>query len=470
MAVPTTGVDFLDRVRRSALIEPARLDDYMHVVESEGELDPDPRKLATRMIRDSMLSYFHAAMLLQGKSRGFRLGHYQVLERLGSGGMGNVYLCYHTVLKRCAAVKVLPTDKSREHVWRQRFRREAEAIAGLNHPNIVRAYDVGEERHLHYLVMEFVEGVSLTALVRQKGALPHEQACHYIRQAAHGLQHAFEAGLIHRDIKPENLLITREGIVKILDMGLVLFHGKNEEELTARFEQGSILGTADYLSPEQAIDSHKVDIRSDIYSLGATFYLALTGRTLFGEGLVAQKLLWHQVRDIVPVRQHRPDVPEGLEAVVMKMLGKKPEDRYDTPSEVALALEQWTPCEPPPPRAIVTQRLSPMALELVGSESSEAPGHQAIMSALSSFRPEAEKPTARSRATEANAPSVIVPTAEPMKPPPPPVIDTTPALETTTPRKEARPTIPTWLWLAAGGVVAFLLAVILVLIVLLLQK
>src|SRR5205085_3963910 len=157
MAVPVTSDDFLERLRRSELVEPARLDDYMRTLESDGVIDPDPRKLVTRMIRDGLLSYFHAAMLLQGKSKGFRLAQYQVLERLGSGGMGNVYLCYHTVLKRCAAVKVLPADKSREHVWRARFKREAEAVAALNHPNIVRAYDVGEDRRLHYLVMEFVE-------------------------------------------------------------------------------------------------------------------------------------------------------------------------------------------------------------------------------------------------------------------------------------------------------------------------
>jgi serine/threonine protein kinase len=466
MAIPATGVDFLERVRRSDLVDPARLEEY---VSQLGEADPDPRKLATKMIRDGMLTYFHAAMLLQGKSRGFRLGQYQVLERLGSGGMGNVYLCYHTVLKRCAAIKVLPTDKSREHVWRERFRREAEAIAGLNHPNIVRAYDVGEERQLHYLVMEFVEGVSLTALVRQKGALPVGQACHYICQAALGLEHAYGVGIIHRDIKPENLLITRTGAVKILDMGLVLFHGKNDEELTARFEKGSILGTADYLSPEQAIDSHKVDIRSDIYSLGATFYLALTGRTLFGEGSVAQKLLWHQVRQVAPVREHRPDVPAELETVVMKMLAKVPADRYATPAEVAKALEPWAEGLQPLPDARSTQRLSPLALTLVGSDAEESPAHQSILNTLASFKPESEKPTARSRNTEARAQAVMVPSPDVEKPKPVPVNQ---KLEDE-PAAPARPThAPAilWLWIAMGGVVTFLLAVIVVLVVLLLQK
>ncbi|HEV3078267.1 MAG TPA: serine/threonine-protein kinase [Gemmataceae bacterium] len=466
MAVPATGVDFLERVRKSELLDPARLDEY---VSHLGEADSDPRKLATQMIRDGMLTYFHAAMLLQGKSKGFRLGHYQVLERLGSGGMGNVYLCYHTVLKRCAAIKVLPTDKSREHVWRERFRREAEAIAGLNHPNIVRAYDVGEDRQLHYLVMEFVEGISLTSLVRQKGALPYSQACHYMRQAALGLQHAFEIGIIHRDIKPENLLITRDGAVKILDMGLVLFHGKNEEELTARFEKGSILGTADYLSPEQAIDSHKVDIRSDIYSLGATFYLALTGRTLFSEGSVAQKLLWHQVRPVTPVRQHRPDVPEELEAVVMKMLAKAPDDRFATPAAVVKALEPWTEGLPPAPEARSTQRLSRLALTLVGSDAEEAPAHQSIMNALASFKPEVEKPTARSRNTEAGPQAVTVPSPVVEKTKPEPVKQE-PVAAPAAPVRAGRAPLALWLWIAMGGVVTFLLAVIAVLVVLLLQK
>ncbi len=465
MAVPATGVDFLERVRKSELVDGARLDEY---VSHLGEADSDPRKLATHMIRDGMLTYFHAAMLLQGKSKGFRLGQYQVLERLGSGGMGNVYLCYHTVLKRCAAIKVLPTDKSREHVWRERFRREAEAIAGLNHPNIVRAYDVGEDRQLHYLVMEFVEGISLTSLVRQKGALPYSQACHYIRQAALGLQHAFEIGVIHRDIKPENLLITREGAVKILDMGLVLFHGKNDDELTARFEKGSILGTADYLSPEQAIDSHKVDIRSDIYSLGATFYLALTGRTLFGEGSIAQKLLWHQVRPVTPLRQHRPDVPEELEAVVMKMLAKAPEDRYSTPAEVAQALEPWTEGSPPAPAARSTQRLSRLALMLVGSDAEEAPAHQSIMNALASFKPEAEKPTARSRNTEAGPQAAMVPSPPIEKTKPEPGKQELVVESAALPGGRHVPAL--WLWIAMGGVVTFLLSVIVVLVVLLLHK
>ncbi len=253
-------------------------------------------------MRDGLLTTFQAEQFLQGKWRRFTIGKYKVLERLGSGGMGSVYLCEHKLMRRRVAVKVLPSAKAEDTSSLERFYREARAVAALDHPNIVRAYDIDQDDKLHFLVMEHVDGCSLQEIIKKTGPMDVLRACHYIRQAALGLQHAHEtAGLVHRDIKPGNILVDRNGIVKILDMGLARFFHDEDDMLTKKFEE-NVLGTADYLAPEQALDSHSVDIRADIYSLGATFYFCLTGRTPFAEGTVAQKLIWHQTRQPKPLR------------------------------------------------------------------------------------------------------------------------------------------------------------------------
>ncbi|MCS7017446.1 MAG: serine/threonine protein kinase, partial [Gemmatales bacterium] len=197
----------------------------------------------------------------------FTIGKYKVLEKLGSGGMGQVFLCEHLLMRRRVAIKVLPTSKAQDPAGLERFYREARAIAAVDHPNLVRAYDIDQADNLHFLVMEYVDGVSLQELVKKVGPLPVLRACHYIYGAAVGLQHVHEIGLVHRDIKPGNILVDRNGLVKILDLGLARFF-HDADELTKKYDE-NILGTADYLSPEQAIDSHTVDIRADIYSLGA---------------------------------------------------------------------------------------------------------------------------------------------------------------------------------------------------------
>ena len=223
------------------------------------------------LVRDGLLTHFQAEQFLQGKWRRFTIGKYKVLETLGAGGMGSVYLCEHKLMRRRVAVKVLPAAKAEDPAALERFYREARAVAALDHPNIVRAYDIDQDENLHFLVMEYVDGASLQEIVKKSGPLDVLRACHYIRQAAVGLQHAHEAGLVHRDIKPGNILVDRTGTVKILDMGLARFFHDEEDMLTKKYDE-NVLGTADYLAPEQALDSHGVDIRADIYSLGATFY------------------------------------------------------------------------------------------------------------------------------------------------------------------------------------------------------
>src|SRR6516164_1460235 len=316
MPLPASSADFLDLVQKSGLVEDKRLAAYADKLRADHTFPADAKGLADRTIRDGILTHFQADQILQGKWRRFNIGKYKVLERLGQGGMGSVYLCEHRLMRRRVAVKVLPTAKADDPSSLERFYREARAVAALDHPNIVRAYDIDQDEKLHFLVMEHVDGASLQEIIKKNGPMDVLRACHYIRQAALGLQHAHDAaGLVHRDIKPGNILVDRNGIVKILDMGLARFFYDEEDILTKKYDE-NVLGTADYLAPEQATDSHNVDIRADIYSLGATFYFVLTGRTPFGEGTIAQKLLWHQTRKPRPIRSLRPDVPDGIAAVL----------------------------------------------------------------------------------------------------------------------------------------------------------
>lgn len=349
MATPASTEEFLDLVRKSGVTDERRFTDYVAKGRAANSLAPDAPRMAGLLVRDGILTQFQAEQILQGKWRRFTIGKYKVLERIGSGGMGSVYLCEHKLMRRRVAVKVLPTAKASDPTALERFYREARAVAALDHPNIVHAYDIDQDEQLHFLVMEYVDGSNLQDIVKKVGPLDALRCCHYVRQAALGLEHANNAGLVHRDIKPGNILVDRTGVVKILDMGLARFFNDEEDMLTKNFDE-NVLGTADYLAPEQAIDSHAVDIRADIYSLGATFYFMLTGRTPFGEGTIAQKLLWHQTRQPKPVSEFRKDLPPELVALIGKMMHKDPANRFQSPGELAEALGPFTttPIEPPP--------------------------------------------------------------------------------------------------------------------------
>jgi serine/threonine protein kinase len=315
--------------------------------------------LADELVHAGFLTGFQAEKLLAGKWRGFLIsGKYRLLHRVGAGGMGAVYLCEHVLMQRQVALKVLPLADADDPSALDRFYREARAIARLDHPNIVRAHDIDREGKLHFLVLEYVDGCNLYDLVKSRGALSIERAAHYIRQAALGLQHAHEAGLVHRDIKPGNLLLDRQGNVKLLDLGLARFFHEEENAPPREWERGSALGTADYIAPEQVEDS-MVDIRADIYSLGATFYYLLAGRGPFHDGTTHQKLMWHQVRLPKPIRVRRPEVPEEMARVLEKMMAKDPEKRFQVPLETAAALEPWTQKAPPPPTDDEIPRLAP---------------------------------------------------------------------------------------------------------------
>jgi serine/threonine protein kinase len=270
-----------------------------------------------------------------------QLSRYQLLEELGRGGMGIVYRARHIRLGKIVALKVLSADGVRSAAASVRFQREQEAIGKLDHPHLVRAMDADEAEGMPFLVMEFCDGKDLSWLLRQHRRLPVADACELARQAALGLQHAHEHGLVHRDVKPSNVMLTRAGLVKVLDLGLALLRGgAMDEKLT---QTGGIMGTYDYMAPEQASESHDVDIRADVYSLGCTLYCLLTGRPPFADSRRAlDKIRAHAEAPVPPIRQLRPEVPEALAEVVQRMLAKQPHHRFATAGEVAIGLLPFT--------------------------------------------------------------------------------------------------------------------------------
>jgi serine/threonine protein kinase len=334
MPAPATTSDFLEICRKSGVVE----EDSLSTI--TGHAAANPMAAAKTLIRTGALTKFQAGQLLAGKYKGLRFDRLKILDRIGSGGMGTVFLCEHLGLRKQVAVKVLPPDQAGDEAVRERFFREARAAAALDHPNIVRVHDMASSGGVHYIVMEYVDGQDLQSILNKYGPLPHGRACGYIAQAALGLQHAHEKGLVHRDIKPANLLVDKMGVVKILDMGLARFNEDEKDNLTAKFDKGAVLGTADYMAPEQILASSQVDIRADIYSLGVTLYTLINGKPPFG-GSCTQKLVGHTTLKATSLSQIRREVPKGLSAIVDKMMAKDPAERYQMPAEVVEVLNPW---------------------------------------------------------------------------------------------------------------------------------
>jgi serine/threonine-protein kinase len=301
----------------------------------------DARALGRELVRRAWLTPFQANQVFVGRGRELVLGPYLLLERLGEGGMGQVFKARHQLMDRIVALKVIRKEclKSEEAV--RRFVREIRAAGQLSDPNIVIAHDAAQVGGTHILVTEYVEGTDLKKMMEQRGALPPAEACDYARQVARGLQHAHERGLVHRDIKPANLLVTAATRqLKILDMGLARLRHLEANDLTAGdvTQEGSVLGTPDYMAPEQAKESHTVDIRADLYSLGCTLHHLLAGKPPFAGGSLAQKIWKHQTDPPPKLEELRVDLPAGLGAVVRKLMAKRPQDRYQSPADAAAAL------------------------------------------------------------------------------------------------------------------------------------
>ena len=333
---------FITLVERSKLIDPPTLDSTVSAWKRQAtlsELD-DATPCAEHLVDTGLLTRWQARKLLEGRHRGFYLGKYKLLDHLGTGGMSSVYLAEHTRLRRRAAIKILPHRRAHDRAYFDRFQIEGQAVAALDHPNIVRAYDLDDDGSLHYLVMEYIEGRDLCHLVEEDGPLDFHTAAEYAAQAAAGLEHAHAGGLVHRDIKPANLLLDVKGTIKILDLGLAKFADDQRDT-----QADQVVGTADYLAPEQAAGGQSVDHRADIYSLGCTLYFLITGHPPFATGTSVERVAAHQRQSPPSLLVDRPDAPEPLVAICTRMMEKSPTARYQTAGEVRAALTEWLAAE-----------------------------------------------------------------------------------------------------------------------------
>ncbi len=306
----------------------------------------DPTALAKELIRLGKLTPYQAKAVYQGKGANLVLGNYVVMDKLGQGGMGMVLKACHRRMDRIVALKVLFSRVVKTPGAIERFHREVKAAARLTHPNIVTAYDADEVNQTHFLVMEFVEGADLAQLVAQKGPLPPAEAADCVMQAAKGLAYAHSQGVIHRDIKPANLLLDRHGVVRILDLGMARLDATGDADLT---ESGQIMGTVNYMAPEQSLNTKNTDARSDIYSLGMTLWFLLTGRPAYEGSTLVETLIAHRERPIPSLRAVRPDVSPGLEAIFTRMVAKSPDGRFANMTELIAALETCAAPSGPPP-------------------------------------------------------------------------------------------------------------------------
>jgi serine/threonine protein kinase len=339
---------FVDLLHDCRLVSPDQLDELRRHLLPHYR---DERTLAKHLVQRGWLTVYQVNQLLQGHAQELVLGPCRILDRLGEGAISQVYKAWHTVRQCLVALKVLRPDFLDNESAVHQFEREIHAVTRLSHPNIVTAVEVGQVGTRRFLAMEYMEGTDLGKFVQLSGPLPVGHACDYVRQAALGLQHAHENGLVHRDIKPANLFLSTPGeggglrlsdraVVKILDWGLSHMHLPRHQlkNTTAWIQPGALVGTADFMAPEQARDPRSVDIRADIYSLGCTLYFLLTGQVPFPGKSLMQKLLQHETAEPPAVEALRPDLPRTLPLVLRKMLAKRPEDRHPIPLAVAVVL------------------------------------------------------------------------------------------------------------------------------------
>ena len=341
--------EFLDTLRRSELLPSDRMDE----VDRLARPDEDPAGLALRLVESGDLTRFQADKLLSGLS-GLVIGKYRILSPLGRGGMGVVYLARErpgptNVVRPLIALKVLPPRKAEVDRVRDRFLREMALGEFIRpHPNIARPLDRGEQNGLLYIAMEYAPGRTVREIVQQDGVLAPGDAARIFGEIADGLASLHGVGLIHRDLKPGNIIVTPGGTAKLIDFGFALHLGDELPRDPALVGgKGYILGSMDYIAPEQATDATDVSPRSDLYALGASMYFSLSGCPPFPGGTAIQKIRWHRNDSPPPLRSIRPDVPVELAAVVSKLMAKNPDDRFASAAHVATILKQWaTPAVP----------------------------------------------------------------------------------------------------------------------------
>jgi serine/threonine protein kinase len=337
---PTLEI-FTERITQCGLMTKEECDAFINCM----TLKPRTAdRLAKELCRKGKLTEFQMQAIYEDRSSELVIGNCVVLDELDKGGMGQVYKAQHRTMKRIVAIKVLPSSATQSPELVKRFRREVETTAKLSHPNIVTAYNADESHGIHYLEMEYIDGCDLAWLVKNHGILDVKTAVDYILQAARGLQYAHNKGVIHRDIKPRNLLLDKQNTVKVLDLGLAHIDEKVEtlDATTAEgiTQQYQVIGTLDYMAPEQASDTSHVDARADIYGLGCTLYYLLAGRPPYDGETALEKIMAHCQKPIPWLRALRNGVPESLDAVFRRMLAKKPEDRQQSMSEVIAQLQQ----------------------------------------------------------------------------------------------------------------------------------
>jgi serine/threonine protein kinase/Leucine-rich repeat (LRR) protein len=333
------SAELLDRLEQSGLLTPSIIERRDALLGAESA-----EQAAEELVRLKLLTEYQARAAVKDASQPLSIGDYIVEDLIGRGGMGFVLRARHRRMKRQVAIKFLHTSMTESPDLVARFEREVEAAAQLHHQNIVTAYDAGEHDGSHYLVMQYVDGEDLSHRVKRNGPLRVSEAIDVIRQAAEGLGYAHEKGIVHRDIKPGNLLLDREGVVRILDMGLARMRpspgdaldGGAHADLT---NTGSVMGTVDYMAPEQALDAKTADFSADIYSLGCTLYFLLTANPPFRSDTIMRRLLAHREQDVPLIRHVRPEAPRELDDVFAKMMAKKKEDRYPSMQHLVVALK-----------------------------------------------------------------------------------------------------------------------------------
>ncbi|QVL30650.1 serine/threonine protein kinase [Telmatocola sphagniphila] len=337
---------FLEHLKLSGLLDGKDFDTVIGGLSNA----PRGRVLARELVEKGYLTRFQAELLLAGRTHGFILGQYRILEEIGRGGMGRVFKAEHQTMSRVVALKILDPKLTKTDRARLLFQREVKAAAKLNHPNIVTAFDANQIADRCYLVMEYVDGPNLSDFVKKHGPLPVTQAADFIRQAALGLQFAHDLGMVHRDIKPANLLVQKNTsksaansfTVKILDFGLARLStsddGTIDNSETILTNKQSVMGTPDYLAPEQARNIHSVDARSDLYSLGCTFYFLVTGQVPFVGGTAFEKLVRHTTEIPRTAQQVNPSVPDVISEIIERLMAKDPDDRFQSGAELAAVL------------------------------------------------------------------------------------------------------------------------------------